>query len=87
MTCREVFRILPKVEFFGKIVNDCKSLMIFSKSFILDIWLGSVYTSALRNWIIFLVYYKMRLFLDVDIHLNVLHVIINTTQPESYKVL
>ena len=61
--------------------------MIFSKSFILDIWLGSVYISALRNWIIFLAYYKLRLFLDVDIHLNVLHVIINKTQPESYKIL
>ena len=34
------------MELFVKIVNDWKSLTIFTKSFILDAWQGSKYASA-----------------------------------------
>ena len=35
-----------KRELFAKIINDFQSLIIFVKSFILDAWLGSEYTSV-----------------------------------------
>ena len=31
------------MEFFSKIIDDSKSLTIFAKSSILDVWLGSGY--------------------------------------------
>ena len=42
---------ISKIECFTKIVNDSKQLVIFAKSFILDIWLGSEYASA--NFLLF----------------------------------
>ena len=34
------------MKLFAKLVNDWKLLNIFGKSFILDVWLGSVYASG-----------------------------------------
>ena len=35
-----------KMELFVKIVNGIKSLTIFTKGFILDVWMGFKYTSV-----------------------------------------
>ena len=35
-----------KMELFVKIVNAIKSLTIFTKGFILDVWMGFKYTSV-----------------------------------------
>ena len=40
------FRQTSKIKLFAKIVNDWKSLTIFTKSFILDVWQGSENTSS-----------------------------------------
>ena len=34
------------MELFGKIVNGFSPLTIFAKSYVLDVWLGSEYASA-----------------------------------------
>ena len=55
-TCaRSVFRILPKMQPFMKIINNWKQLTIFGKSSILDVWKGSEYTAVAvfffgKNW-------------------------------------
>ena len=36
--------------FFSKIVNDFKLLTVCAKSFMLDVWRGSNYASALETW-------------------------------------
>ena len=36
-----------KMEFFAKIVNHWKLLIIFTKSSVLDVWVGSEYISEL----------------------------------------
>ena len=53
-----------KMELFVKIVNDVKLLTIFKKSSILDVWMGSKYTSA------FWKYWKVKDFvISLNIHL------------------
>ena len=49
------------MELFVKAINDIKLLIIFTKSFILDVWMGSKYTSA------FWKYWKVK---DFVIYLN-----------------
>ena len=40
-----------KMELFVKIVNNIKLLTIFTKSSILDIWMGSKYTSVFWKYL------------------------------------
>ena len=39
---------ISKMELFMKIVNSIKPLTIFTKGFILDVWLGSKHTSLFK---------------------------------------
>ena len=43
--CEELCKV-SKMESFAKIVNGFKPLTIFAKLSILDVWLGSEYTSG-----------------------------------------
>ena len=36
---------ISKIEFFVKIVNEWKSLLVFAKGFVLHVWQGSEYAS------------------------------------------
>ena len=56
-----------KIELYVKMVNSWKSLTIFAKNSILDVWLGSEYACLLKFWN---VNFEEKIFVLVDLHLG-----------------